>query len=200
MWWSVPESQTTFSTWRELTTVYHEGVPGHHLQESEARLRRDVLNRWRRFGVWVSGHGEGWALYAEQLMAELGYHDDPATMLGLLDSQSLRAVRVVIDMGLHCGFTAPDEVGGGEWTYDKAWRYFNAHVQYEEGQARFEVLRYFGWPGQAPSYKIGQRVWQTLRDDARRREGAGFSLKAFHAKALDLGSVGLQTLIDALAS
>ena len=198
MWWSVPEGQTTFSTWRELTTVYHEGVPGHHLQVAQAVYLRDLLNSWRRQGAWVSGHGEGWALYAEQLMADLGYLDDPATMLGMLDGQAMRAVRVVIDMGLHCGFTAPAEVGGGEWTFEKAWTYFNNHVQYEEGQARFEVLRYFGWPGQAPSYKIGQRVWQEIRDECRRREGEAFSLKAFHAKALNLGSLGLSTLQQAM--
>jgi len=198
MWWSVPEDQKTFSMWRELTTVYHEGVPGHHLQIAQAVYLRDSLNTWRRRGSWVSGHGEGWALYAEQLMADLGYLDDPATMLGLLDSQAMRAVRVVIDMGLHCGFTAPAEVGGGEWTFDKAWAYFNNHVQYEEGQARFEVLRYFGWPGQAPSYKIGQRVWQEIRDECHKREGDAFSLKDFHARALGLGSVGLSTLKDAI--
>jgi len=198
MWWSVPESQTSFSTWRELTTVHHEGVPGHHLQIAQAVYARDLLNKWRRHGVWCSGHGEGWALYAEQLMADLGYMDDPAMMLGMLDGQAMRAVRVVIDMGLHCGFTAPAEVGGGEWTFDKAWAYFNSHVQYEEGQARFEVLRYFGWPGQAPSYKIGQRVWQQIRDDCARRDGAAFDLKAFHAKALNLGSLGLATLQRAM--
>ncbi|MCL2464925.1 MAG: DUF885 domain-containing protein [Micrococcales bacterium] len=198
MWWSVPEGQTTFSMWRELTTVHHEGVPGHHLQCAQAVYIRDILNKWRRNGIWVSGHGEGWALYAEQLMAELGYMDDPAHMLGMLDGQAMRAVRVVIDMGLHCGFDAPAEVGGGEWTFDKAWTYFNSHVEYEEGQARFEVLRYFGWPGQAPAYKIGERVWQEIRDECKAREGDAFSLKAFHAKALNLGSVGLQTLKDAM--
>jgi len=197
MWWSVPESQTTFSTWRELTTVYHEGVPGHHLQVAQAVYISHLLNKWRRQGAWVSGHGEGWALYAEQLMADLGYLDD-AAMLGMLDGQALRAVRVVIDMGLHCGFTAPAEVGGGEWTFDKAWEYFNAHTSQEEGQARFEVLRYFGWPGQAPSYKIGQRVWQQIRDECARRDGAAFDLKAFHAKALNLGSLGLATLEAAM--
>ena len=198
MWWSVPESQTTFSTWRELTTVYHEGVPGHHLQIAQAVYARELLNKWRRSGVWCSGHGEGWALYAEQLMADLGYLDDPAMMLGMLDGQSMRAVRVVIDMGVHCGFEAPGEVGGGEWTFDKAWTYFNSHTSQEEGQARFEVLRYFGWPGQAPAYKIGQRVWQQIRDECARRDGAAFDLKAFHAKALNLGSLGLATLQRAM--
>jgi len=198
MWWSVPEDQTTFSTWRELTTVYHEGVPGHHLQVSQTVANKDVLNKWRRNGIWVSGHGEGWALYAEQLMADLGYLSDPAMMLGMLDGQAMRAVRVVIDMGLHCGFTPPPEVGGAEWTFDKALSYFNSHVAMDPGVARFEVMRYFGWPGQAPSYKIGQRVWTEIREDVRAREGSAFNLKSFHSRALSLGGLGLDTLRQAL--
>ncbi|MCL2317026.1 MAG: DUF885 domain-containing protein [Actinomycetia bacterium] len=198
MWWSVPDGETTFGTWRELTTVYHEGTPGHHLQCAAAILARDELNTWRRNGIWVSGHGEGWALYAETLMAELGFLDDPAMLLGQMDGEQMRAVRVVIDMGVHCGFTAPDEVGGGEWTYDKAWDYFNRHVNQSEGQARFEVMRYFGWAGQAPAYKIGHRAWLELRDAARTRDGAAFSLKDFHARALALGSLGLDTLREAV--
>ena len=198
MWWSVPEDQTTFSTWRELTTVYHEGVPGHHLQVSQTVANKDVLNKWRRNGIWVSGHGEGWALYAEQLMADLGYLSDPAMMLGMLDGQAMRAVRVVIDMGLHCGFTPPPEVGGADWTFEGALSYFNAHVAMDPGVARFEVLRYFGWPGQAPSYKIGQRVWTEIREQVRAREGSSFDLKSFHSRALSLGSLGLDTLRQAL--
>ncbi|MCL2736041.1 MAG: DUF885 domain-containing protein [Propionibacteriaceae bacterium] len=200
MWWSVPEEQTTFSTWRELTTVYHEGVPGHHLQISAAISNRESLNTWRRSGIWVSGHGEGWALYAEQLMADLGYLDDPAMMLGMLDGQAMRAVRVVIDIGMHCGFAAPTEVGGGEWTFEKALAYFNANVAMDPAVARFEVMRYFGWPGQAPAYKIGQRVWTDIRDARRRRDGSAFDLKAFHAQALNLGALGLDTLRSALES
>jgi uncharacterized protein (DUF885 family) len=198
MWWSVPLGQTTFSTWRELTTVHHEGVPGHHLQIGQAVYNQADLNKWRRLGLWVAGHGEGWALYAEQLMAELGYMDDPAMMLGVLDSEALRAVRVVIDFGLHCGFTPPREVGGSEWTFDKALAYFNAHVAMDPDIARFEVLRYFGWPGQAPSYLIGKRIWTEIREQVRAREGARFSLKSFHSRALALGSVGLDTLREAL--
>jgi len=198
MWWSVPEDQTSFSTWRELTTVYHEGVPGHHLQISSAVANKDALNKWRRAGIWVSGHGEGWALYAEQLMADLGYLSNPAMMLGMLDGQAMRAVRVVIDVGLHCGFTPPPEIGGTAWTFEKALSYFNAHVAMDPSVARFEVLRYFGWPGQAPSYKIGQRVWTDIREEARRRAGSDFDLKAFHARALGLGSLGLDTLRQAL--
>ena len=96
MWWSVPEGQDTFHTWQELTTVHHEGVPGHHLQLGSALVQED-LNLWRRAVTWNSGHGEGWALYAEQLMAELGYMDDPGFRMGMLDAQRLRAARVVVD-------------------------------------------------------------------------------------------------------
>jgi len=203
MWWSVPEGVERFSTWRELTTVFHEGVPGHHLQVGQTALRSELLNRWRRMGCWVSGHGEGWALYSEWLMADLGYLDDPGHLMGMLDAQMLRAVRVVIDIGLHCGvdgdeaFEAPELVGGGVWDFEKAWRYFNHHVFMDEGFASFEVNRYAGWPGQAPSYKIGERLWLELRDEVRSAKlarGEQFSLKDFHRTALDQGSLGLDVL------
>ncbi|QGN56635.1 DUF885 domain-containing protein [Nostocoides sp. HKS02] len=198
MWWSVPKGVTEFGTWKELTTVYHEGVPGHHLQVAQTVFRSELLNSWRRMAAWTSGHGEGWALYAERLMDELGYMDDPGNKLGLLDSQSLRAARVVIDIGVHCGFEAPAEVGGGEWTYDKAWQYLTAHANQGEAWLRFELDRYLGWPGQAPSYKIGERLWMQLRDQVRDREGDAFSLKDFHRRALDIGGVGLDTLREAV--
>jgi uncharacterized protein (DUF885 family) len=194
MWWSVPKGVTEFSTWRERTTVYHEGVPGHHLQVAQTAYRSAILNRWRRLASWTSGHGEGWALYAERLMADLGFLDDPADYLGMLDGQSLRAARVVLDIGVHCGFPAPAEVGGGEWSYDKAWQFLSAHANVAEQFLRFELDRYLGWPGQAPSYKVGERLWLQLRDEARAREGDAFDLKAFHRRALDLGSVGLDVL------
>jgi len=198
MWWSVPKGITEFGTWRELTTVYHEGVPGHHLQVAQTVFRSELLNRWRRLAAWTSGHGEGWALYAERLMAELGYMDDPGNRMGLLDGQSLRAARVVIDIGVHCGFEAPAEVGGGEWTYDKAWQFLQAHANMAEAFLRFELDRYLGWPGQAPSYKIGERLWIQLRDEVRAREGNAFDIKAFHRRALDVGGVGLDTLREAV--
>ncbi|MGI8529571.1 MAG: DUF885 domain-containing protein [Geodermatophilaceae bacterium] len=194
MWWSVPAGVTEFGTWRELTTVYHEGVPGHHLQIAQTVYRAELLNRWRRVASWISGHGEGWALYAERLMADLGYLDDPADFLGMLDGQSMRAARVVLDIGVHCRFPAPAEVGGGEWNYDKAWAFLTAHANLAEGFLRFELDRYLGWPGQAPSYKIGERLWLQLREDVRAREGESFDLAAFHRRALDIGSVGLDVL------
>jgi len=194
MWWSVPEGETEFATWRELSIVYHEGVPGHHLQIAQTVYRRDLLNRWRRMGSWISGHGEGWALYAEWLMADLGFLDDPGDFLGMLDSQSLRAARVVLDIGIHCGFDAPPEAGGGAWDYDKAWRFLTAHSSSSSALLRYELDRYLGWPGQAPAYKIGERLWLSLRDEARRRDGDAFDLKRFHRRALDIGSVGLDVL------
>jgi uncharacterized protein (DUF885 family) len=198
MWWSVPAGVTEFATWRELTTVYHEGVPGHHLQIAQTVYRRELLNNWRRIASWISGHGEGWALYAERLMADLGFLDDPADYLGLLDSQSLRSARVVLDIGIHCGFPAPAEVGGGAWDYDKAWTFLTSHSAMAEGFLRFELDRYLGWPGQAPSYKIGERFWLQLRDDVEQRDGAAFDLKVFHRNALDVGSVGLDVLRSAV--
>jgi uncharacterized protein (DUF885 family) len=194
MWWSVPDGVTEFSTWRELTTVYHEGVPGHHLQVAQTVYRKELLNKWRRLASWTSGHGEGWALYAEWLMADLGYMDDPGNRLGLLDGQSLRAARVVLDIGVHCGFEAPAAVGGGTWDYDKAWQFLTSNSNMAEGFLRFELDRYLGWPGQAPSYKIGERLWLQLRDQTKVREGDSFDLKAFHRRALDVGSVGLDVL------
>ncbi|PZS19461.1 MAG: DUF885 domain-containing protein [Pseudonocardiales bacterium] len=198
MWWSVPKGVTEFATWRELTTVYHEGVPGHHLQVAQTVYRRNLLNRWRRLASWVSGHGEGWALYAERLMADLGFLDDPGDYLGMLAGQSMRAARVVLDIGIHCGFQAPDEVGGGEWSWDKAWDYLAAHSAITESSRRFELERYLGWPGQAPSYKIGERLWLQLREDTRAEQGGSFDLKAFHRAALDVGSVGLDVLRSAV--
>ena len=111
MWWSVPPEVTTFNTWREKTTVYHEGVPGHHLQIGQAVFQRATLNTWRRLACWTSGYGEGWALYAERLMADLGFLDDPGDRLGMLDGQRMRAARVVFDLGVHLGLEAPRGVG-----------------------------------------------------------------------------------------
>jgi uncharacterized protein (DUF885 family) len=198
MWWSVPRSQTRFSTWKERSTVYHEGVPGHHLQIAQTLYRGDVLNRWRRIGSLVSGHAEGWALYAERLMVELGFLASPADRLGALDQQSLRAARVVLDIGVHCDLPAPASVGGGSWDYGKAWRFLSAHSRMSEGILHYELDRYLGWPGQAPSYKIGERHWLQLRDHARAAQGTAFDLKSFHRRVLDIGSVGLDVLRGAV--
>jgi len=195
MWWSVPESVTEFDTFLQTTTVYHEGVPGHHLQIGIATYNKAQLNSWRRI-AGTSGHAEGWALYAERLMDELGYLDDPGDRLGMLDGQRMRAARVVLDIGVHLGKPHPD---GGTWNADNALSFFRANTSDDDATVRFEVNRYLGWPGQAPAYKVGQRIWEQVRDDARRREGADFSIKRFHRRALDLGGVGLDTLRMAFA-
>ncbi len=195
MWWSVPEGVTEFDTWRELTTVYHEGVPGHHLQIGQAVYNKAILNTWRR-NAGTSGHAEGWALYAERLMEQLGYLDDPGDRLGMLDGQRMRAARVVLDIGVHLEKPLPD--GSGPWTGDYAFGFLARNVNMSPEFVRFEVNRYLGWPGQAPSYKIGQRIWEQLRDEYARREGGDFDIKAFHKKALGLGGVGLDTLRTAL--
>ncbi|TQK19604.1 uncharacterized protein (DUF885 family) [Microbacterium sp. SLBN-154] len=197
MWWSVPEGVTEFDTWRELTTVYHEGVPGHHLQIAQAVYNRAQLNSWRRLLAGPSGHAEGWALYAERLMEQLGYLDDPADRLGMLDGQRMRAARVVLDIGVHLEKQRPD--GEGTWDAPFALEFMRRNVNMPDEFVRFEVNRYLGWPGQAPSYKVGQRIWEQLRDDYREANGADADLKAFHKKALDIGGVGLDTLRTALA-
>jgi uncharacterized protein (DUF885 family) len=200
MWWSVPAGTDTFSTWRETSTVYHEGVPGHHLQCGQVAYLSGTLNRWRRLGSWVSGHGEGWALYAERLMEELGYLEDDGDLMGMLDAHALRASRVVVDIGVHCGLPAPEEVGGGIWDADKAWTFLRTHTRVPDAQLRFELERYMGWPGQAIAYKVGERAWLDLREQVRAREGDAFDLRDFHRRALDLGSVGLDVLRSALLS
>ena len=197
MWWSVPEGVTEFDTWRETTTVYHEGVPGHHLQLGQAVYNRAKLNTWRRQLAGTSGHAEGWALYAERLMEELGYLDDPGDRLGMLDGQRMRAARVVLDIGVHLGKPRLD--GTGKWEYGYAFDFMKKNVNMNEPFVKFEVNRYFGWPGQAPAYKVGQRIWEQLRDEVKAREGAAFDIKEFHRRALDLGGVGLDTLKAALA-
>ncbi len=198
MWWSVPPGVEQFNTWREKTTVYHEGVPGHHLQVGQAVYNRDELNMWRRLVCWVSGHGEGWALYSERLMQEFGYMDDPGDLFGLLDGQRMRATRVVLDIGVHLGKPAPQQWGGGTWNADKAWELLKANVNMDEKFLRFELNRYLGWPGQAPSYKIGQRLLEQIRAEAAEQAGDAFSLKDFHTRALDLGSLPLSVLREAV--
>ena len=202
MWWSVPEGEDTFTTWRETSTVYHEGVPGHHLQIAIATALQGTMNSWRTNMLWVSGHGEGWALYAERLMEELGYLKDPGDRMGMLNAQRMRAARVVFDIGVHCEMPIPaewaEQLGvepGTIWTSELGYEFLQLNLDESEGPLRFEFLRYLGWPGQAPSYKIGERLWLELRDQAVRR---GDDMRAFHTRALLLGSVGLDTLRRAL--
>ena len=190
-----------FPTWREVSTCFHEAVPGHHLQIGRIRLLGDRLTRWQRLFGFVSGHGEGWALYAERLMGELGFLEDPAHEMGMLAAQAMRAVRVVVDIGMHLELTIPadEEFHPGEtWTPDLALPFVIGRSRFPEAFMRSEVDRYLGWPGQAISYKVGERIWLEGRDAARRTAGPRFDLRAFHSYALDLGGMGLGLLREEL--
>ncbi len=204
MWWAVPNGVEDFATWREVTTVYHEGVPGHHLQCAQTMLRTDLLNRWQRIACWVSGHGEGWALYAERLMEELGYLEDPGARFGMLDSQGFRAARVIVDIGMHLELEVPRDNPfgwrpGERWNADLGFEFLRAHSGLETEFLKAELNRYLGWPGQAPSYKVGERFWLQAREEAKQRKGSAFDLRQFHSDALNLGSIGLDPLRRALA-
>jgi len=200
--WYPTQGRTTFPLWREVSTCYHEGVPGHHLQVAQVKYLSERLSRFQRAFGFLSGHGEGWALYAERLMGELGYLEDPAYELGMLGAQAMRAVRVIVDIGMHLELPIPahERYHPGEiWTPDLALPFVIERSCEPEHFMRSEVDRYLGWPGQAISYKVGERVWLEARADARRRHGDAFDLKEFHSYALDLGGMGLGPLRDELA-
>jgi uncharacterized protein (DUF885 family) len=203
MWWSVEPGREVFSTWRETTVVYHEGVPGHHLQIATAVYQRDSLNDFQRLMAGTSGHAEGWALYAERLMRELGYLDDDPLLLGMLDAQLFRAARVVVDIGMHLEFEIPEGTGFHEreqWAPELGLEFLLTRTVSEPKHSADEIDRYLGWPGQAPSYKVGERVWIDGRDAARARHGDNFDPKAFHTKALQFGGMGLDPLAALLAT
>jgi uncharacterized protein (DUF885 family) len=177
-----------FGWWHIVSTWYHEAVPGHHLQVATTKINTDRLNRFQRNRVWVSGYGEGWALYAERLMDELGAFEDPGYEMGYLSAQGLRAARIVVDIGMHCGYKDFD---GNVWSAESAFRLLHDRALLDEISARSEVDRYLGWPGQAISYKVGERFWMDCREDAKKRLGSKFELKKFHRFALNLGPMGL---------
>ncbi|MGH3914760.1 MAG: DUF885 domain-containing protein [Pseudonocardiaceae bacterium] len=202
MWWSQPE-RDRFSTWREVSTVYHEGVPGHHLQIGTAVHLADRLNDFQRMMCWVAGHGEGWALYAERLMRELGFLTDDGDLLGMLDAQLFRAARVVVDIGMHLELSIPAGTAfyeGQRWTPELGSEFLLTRMIIDPARISDEIDRYLGWPAQAPAYKLGERLWLAARADAQRRRGAQFDLVQFHRSALELGSMGLDTLAQRLAT
>jgi uncharacterized protein (DUF885 family) len=186
-WWPLG-GRDKFETWSELSTVFHEGVPGHHLQSGAAKMAGDQLSRFAKTS-FVSGHGEGWALYAERLADELGWFEAPGTRLGMLAGSALRAARVVIDIGVHLDLPLPD---GSRWSFDKACEVLRERGRCEPYRVHAEVVRYFGWPAQAIAYKLGERAWLAARAEAMRRPG--FDLKQWHTAALNLGPIGLGEL------
>jgi uncharacterized protein (DUF885 family) len=203
MWWSLVPGQDTFPTWRETSTVYHEGVPGHHLQIATSVYQAETLNRFQRLMAGTSGHAEGWALYSERLMRELGYLTDDGDLMGMLDAHLFRAARVIVDLGMHLELEIPKGTGfheGERWTPALGLEFMTTRTLTDAALVRDEVDRYLGWPGQAPSYKLGERVWLAARDDAKQRDPEHFDLKSFHKQALEMGSMGLDTLGERLAA
>ncbi|MEY3434046.1 MAG: hypothetical protein RL057_426 [Actinomycetota bacterium] len=186
--WFPTMGRKVFGWWNIVSTWYHEAVPGHHLQVATTKVNTDRLNRFQRNRVWVSGYGEGWALYAERLMDELGAFEDPGYEMGYLSAQGLRAARIVVDIGMHCGYTDFD---GQVWNAESAFKLLHERALLDEISARSEVDRYLGWPGQAISYKVGERFWMDCREAAKQRLGSKFELKKFHSFALNLGPMGL---------
>jgi len=186
--WFPTMGRKTFGWWNIVSTWYHEAVPGHHLQIATTKINMERLNRFQRNRVFISGYSEGWALYAERLMDELGAFEDPGYEMGYLSAQGLRAARIVVDIGMHCGYKDFD---GEVWNAESAFKLLHERALLDEISARSEVDRYLGWPGQAISYKVGERFWMECREAAKERLGSKFELKKFHAYALGLGPMGL---------
>lgn len=190
------------SVYDEVSTAYHEGFPGHHLQVGIQVGLADQLSRLHRMVVWYPGYGEGWALYVEELMDELGFYERPDYVMGLLINQMHRACRVMIDIGSHVGFEIPDDFDfhpGEQWTFDLAVELLETRAFLEPAYARSEVVRYLGWPGQAISYKVGERVILDLRNELEARLGDQFDLKKFHSEVLGYGPLGLDHLRELVA-
>jgi uncharacterized protein (DUF885 family) len=201
--WYPTQGKTRFPLWEHVSTWYHEGVPGHHLQLAQWVLLAKELSRYQATLGMVSANLEGWALYAERLMDELGFYADPGRRLGFLVGQQLRAVRVVIDIGMHLELEIPEGQPfhpGERWTPELGRELLLAHAGTDVGFLDSELVRYLGMPGQAIGYKLGERVWLAGREEARRRRGAEFDLKAWHMAALSQGSLGLDDLADELAA
>ncbi len=192
--WYAPGSRTAIPVWQEVSTAYHEGFPGHHLQVGIALMLNEEVSRYHRLFMWKSGAGEGWALYAERLMDELGYFANAEYRLGLLASQLFRATRVVVDIGTQLELTIPDDAPlhpGEMWNYDIAVDYMDQIGLQERDVAESEVKRYLGWYGQAISYKVGEREILKMRQDLMDRDGEDFDIKRFHKDLLKLGAVRL---------
>jgi uncharacterized protein (DUF885 family) len=204
--WHAVAGKDHFPLWEAVSTQYHEGAPGHHLQLAQTMYQAEALTRFQRLAVMISGHAEGWALYAERLMHELGYLDDPVYELGWLAGQALRAARVIVDIGLHCEMRIPSDETfhpGERWRPDLGLPFLLERTGYPVDHLASEMDRYLGMPGQAISYKIGERVWLEGRERARRRLGSRFDLKRFHQVVLDMGAMGLDQLrveLDAIES
>jgi uncharacterized protein (DUF885 family) len=194
--WYPTLGRTRFPIWEDVSTWYHEGVPGHHLQFGGWMAAGDRLSRYQR-AEFLSGDAEGWALYAERLMDELGFFTAPDRRIGYLTAQQLRATRVVIDIGMHCELAIPKGQPfhpGERWTPEFGLEFLHQHGGPNPDFLNSEWIRYLGIPGQAISYKLGERVWLAGREAARRAAGSAFDLKGWHMAALLQGPLGLDDL------
>jgi uncharacterized protein (DUF885 family) len=199
--WYAPGERTRIPYWGEVATAYHEGFPGHHLQIGICLVQREKLSRFHRQFIWYSGSGEGWALYAERLMDELGYFENPEYRLGLLASQLFRSTRVVVDIGTQLKKLIPSDAplhAGEVWNYDIAVDYIEQIGLQPRDIAESEVKRYLGWPAQAISYKVGEREILDIRELAKAGSSHGFDLKDFHHRLLEAGAIRLDHLREAM--
>jgi len=166
-------------------TAYHEGIPGHHMQRSVQQQLKG-LPQFRLHGLGFTAYVEGWALYAEQLGKDIGFYQDPASDYGRLSSELFRAVRLVVDTGIH----------SQGWTRDQVVDYFRKNSNEDEPEIQSETDRYIAWPAQCLSYKIGQLKFRELRDRAQKELGPRFDLRAFHDEMLSGGELPMD-LLDA---
>ncbi|SDT28903.1 DUF885 domain-containing protein [Jiangella sp. DSM 45060] len=201
VWWTLPDGVRSAQTWREVNTLHHEGVPGHHLQHA-ITMTLPGLHPWQRSLCHVHGYAEGWAHYSETLADEFGLVRTPGERMGMIYGQLWRAARIVIDLGLHLQLPIPPANGlvhETRWTPDLGRDVLVRLAGVDPQTAGFEVDRYLGWPGQALAFRVGARLWREARADAERRDGAAFDLKRFHMDALRLGPLGLGPLREILA-
>jgi len=163
--------------------AYHEGIPGHHMQLS-VQQQLTGLPKFRLHGLGFNAYTEGWALYAEQLGKEVGFYQDPVSDYGRLSSELFRAVRLVVDTGIH----------SKGWTREQVVDFFRKSGAVDEPTIQSETDRYIAWPAQALSYKLGQLKIRELRERARKELGAKFDIRSFHDEMLDGGTLPLDFL------
>src|SRR6202140_1352935 len=163
--------------------AYHEGIPGHHMQGS-VQQQLTGLPKFRLHGLGFNAYSEGWALYAEQLGKEVGFYNDPVSDYGRLSSELFRAVRLVVDTGIH----------SKGWTRDQVVDFFRKSGGMDEPTLQAETDRYISWPAQALSYKLGQLKIRELRDRAQKELGPKFDIRTFHDEMLDGGTLPLDLL------
>ncbi|MFJ8508469.1 DUF885 domain-containing protein [Streptomyces avermitilis] len=200
--WLPTMGLTRFPVYDLVSTWYHEGVPGHHLQLAQWAHVAENLSRYQATVGGVSANCEGWALYAERLMDELGFLTDAERRLGYLDAQMMRAARVIVDIGMHLELEIPADSPfhpGGRWTPELAEEFVAAHSSRPADYVESELTRYLSIPGQAIGYKLGERAWLLGRENAKKRHGDAFDAKAWHMAALSQGSLGLDDLVDELS-